>query len=141
MLPSPPILWLRILIASSIALASVAPLIAETKSRKKTDAEETPSPRKKSARAKTTPEPEPENTPTPNHDIANTKRAAEKATPSPEPMPSSFAPNVSLDPPQLLEFRAQPAAVKKLIEACLELARQNLTYTYGSSDPANGGLD
>jgi cell wall-associated NlpC family hydrolase len=42
---------------------------------------------------------------------------------------------------ELREFKAQPAAVRTLIEACLELARQNLTYTYGSSDPANGGLD
>jgi cell wall-associated NlpC family hydrolase len=28
-----------------------------------------------------------------------------------------------------------------VIESSLELARQNLTYTFGSSDPKNGGLD
>lgn len=31
--------------------------------------------------------------------------------------------------------------MRKLIESSLELARQNLTYTYGSADPAKGGLD
>lgn len=33
----------------------------------------------------------------------------------------------------------QPAGVRKHIESTLELARQNLTYPFGSSDPASGG--
>ena len=40
-----------------------------------------------------------------------------------------------------MEFHAQPAGVRQLIESSLNLARQNLTYTFGSADPANGGLD
>ena len=40
-----------------------------------------------------------------------------------------------------MEYRSQPAGVRKLIESSLDLARQNLTYTFGSADPANGGLD
>lgn len=51
------------------------------------------------------------------------------------------ASNVAIASADLREFEAQPASVKKLIESSLELARQNLTYTYGSSDPANGGFD
>jgi cell wall-associated NlpC family hydrolase len=31
--------------------------------------------------------------------------------------------------------------VKTLIADALELTTENLTYTYGSSDPANGGMD
>jgi hypothetical protein len=31
--------------------------------------------------------------------------------------------------------------VKTLISDALELTRENLTYTYGSADPANGGMD
>ncbi len=54
---------------------------------------------------------------------------------------SGFAPNVSIAPEELVEYNAQPAAVKKLIEAGLALARQNLAYKFGSGDPANGGLD
>lgn len=49
--------------------------------------------------------------------------------------------NASIVSTEIREFDAQPAAVKKLIESCLELAKQNFTYTYGSSDPANGGFD
>ncbi len=38
-------------------------------------------------------------------------------------------------------FDAYPAKVRQLIEAGLELTKQNLGYTYGSADPANGGMD
>ena len=31
--------------------------------------------------------------------------------------------------------------MKKLVEASLALAARNLTYKYGSADPANGGMD
>jgi cell wall-associated NlpC family hydrolase len=51
------------------------------------------------------------------------------------------SPNASLASAEILEFNAQPATVQKLLESCLDLAKQNLTYTYGSGDPAKGGLD
>ncbi len=54
---------------------------------------------------------------------------------------SARAPNVAIATEDLLEFQTQPAAVKKLIEAGMELARKNLTYTFGSADPAKGGMD
>jgi cell wall-associated NlpC family hydrolase len=38
-------------------------------------------------------------------------------------------------------FDTYPANVRQLIEAGLELTKQNLGYTYGSADPANGGMD
>lgn len=38
-------------------------------------------------------------------------------------------------------FGAYPAKVRQLIEAGLELTKQNLGYTYGSADPAKGGMD
>jgi cell wall-associated NlpC family hydrolase len=47
----------------------------------------------------------------------------------------------SISPEELLEFHAQPAGVRKLIESSLELARRNLRYVAGSADPANGGFD
>ena len=31
--------------------------------------------------------------------------------------------------------------MKKLISTALDLTKKNLTYTYGSDDPANGGMD
>jgi cell wall-associated NlpC family hydrolase len=52
-----------------------------------------------------------------------------------------MAPNASLNTDQLEEFSKQPANIQALIEASLELTRQNLTYTFSSADPANGGMD
>jgi hypothetical protein len=40
-----------------------------------------------------------------------------------------------------LGFSDQPEPVKRLIERALELTKEKLTYTYGSADPANGGMD
>ena len=57
------------------------------------------------------------------------------------PSKSPAAPNAAIAPEEILEFHAQPAGVRKLIESSLALAAQNLTYTYGSADPAKGGLD
>ena len=54
---------------------------------------------------------------------------------------AAAAPNAAIAPEEIMEFSAQPAGVRKLIESSLELARQNLTYTYGSADPASGGMD
>lgn len=54
---------------------------------------------------------------------------------------SESSANASIATEDLLEFQTQPAAVKKLVESGLDLARKNLTYTYGSADPANGGMD
>jgi len=59
-------------------------------------------------------------------------------TPKPRP---SVAPDASLDTDQLQDFSQQPPQIRALIEAALELTRQNLTYTYSSADPANGGMD
>ncbi len=42
---------------------------------------------------------------------------------------------------QLEDFANYPAAVKQLITQALILAGKNLTYTYGSANPAQGGMD
>jgi cell wall-associated NlpC family hydrolase len=41
----------------------------------------------------------------------------------------------------LEEFSQQPPQIQAVIESALALTRQNLTYTYSSADPANGGMD
>jgi peptidoglycan DL-endopeptidase CwlO len=51
------------------------------------------------------------------------------------------APNVTVSPEEIVDFDANPAKVRQTIEAGLELTKQNLGYTYGSADPANGGMD
>lgn len=57
------------------------------------------------------------------------------------PVTIQTAPNASITPAEIQEFQAQPAGVQKIIEFSLALAHQNLTYTFGSADPANGGMD
>jgi len=52
-----------------------------------------------------------------------------------------FGPNVTLAPEDLAEFDSQPESVQKLIRNGLALTERNLTYRYGSSDPASGGMD
>ena len=109
--------WLPCLFAGWVALVSIPSAAAATKARKKPAATE------KATSA----------TPVPK----TTKPDAE-----PEASPSvEIAPNASISPDDIVEFHAQPAAVRKLIESGLDLARQNLTYTFGSADPAGGGMD
>jgi cell wall-associated NlpC family hydrolase len=76
-----------------------------------------------------------------------------KAEPSPEPTASpkpkpdedtrksSAAPNATIAPEQIVEFTGELPRVRKLIESALALTTQDLTYTYSSDDPANGGMD
>ncbi|MEQ1862753.1 MAG: NlpC/P60 family protein [Chthoniobacteraceae bacterium] len=101
------------------ALAHASHAAPQTKTRKKPAVVEAALPKKK-VRATQTPEVEP------------------RVLPSAK---SPAAPNVAIAPEEIMEFRAQPAGVQKLIESSLELTRQNLTYTFGSADPANGGMD
>ena len=49
--------------------------------------------------------------------------------------------NASLTAEELVEFDQQPERVKKLIRDALDLTRRNLTYTFGSAEPAKGGMD
>ena len=62
-------------------------------------------------------------------------------SPSAQKPRPSIAPDASVDTAQLENFAAQPEKVRSFIEAALNLTRQNLTYTYSSADPANGGMD
>jgi peptidoglycan DL-endopeptidase CwlO len=46
-----------------------------------------------------------------------------------------------LETSELADFDANPASVKDLLTRSLALTKQNLTYRFGSSDPADGGMD
>ena len=111
-------------VACLLALAGVISTAAETKPKKKPATVETV--KAKPARAAKLPE------------------KIKKPVAEPEIFPAekpAAAPNAAIAPEELLEFRAQPAAVRRLIESSLDLARQNLTYTFGSADPGSGGMD
>jgi peptidoglycan DL-endopeptidase CwlO len=126
------------LCAGLLVFAIVPPATAETKSKKKRPTVETEAPKKKGLPTET-PTTEPKGAPPASRSGKINKPEAE-----PEVSPSgksTAAPNATIPPEDILEFRAQPAGVRKLIESSLELAGKNLTYTYGSSDPAKGGMD
>lgn len=64
------------------------------------------------------------------------------ATPSPSPSPSATpAITASLETGELRDFGNNPPAVRRLIEESLALTKRSLTYAFGSSDPASGGMD
>ena len=50
-------------------------------------------------------------------------------------------PNVSLSPEQIANYDKYPPKVRQILDAGLALTKENLGYTYGSADPANGGMD
>ena len=62
------------------------------------------------------------------------------ATPSKSkgPKPAQVS---SFSPDELAGFDDYPTEVQELIKKASDLTRQNLTYSFGSSDPKNGGMD
>ena len=127
----------------------------------------TPAPRKHRKRAtnKATPSPSPtasprhkKTSPTPSPSPTPRKHKKKSPTPSPEETPSQSptetpspsrsphpqkkgAPNVTLSPDEIEGFDSYPPKVRQILEAGLALTKENLGYTYGSADPANGGMD
>ena len=60
------------------------------------------------------------------------------AQPTPE---KKGAPNVTVSPNEIAGYETYPPKVRQIIEAGLELTKQNLGYAYGSADPVNRGMD
>ena len=48
---------------------------------------------------------------------------------------------MSLSPDAIEGYENYPPKVRQILDAGLALTKQNLGYTYGSADPANGGMD
>ena len=113
------------LITCLLGLAAVLPVAAQTKSKKKPIADESAAPKK-----------------TVRSTASSVKTDKPVVVPEVPPFAKpEAAPNAAIASADILEFHAQPAGVRTLIESGLDLARKNLTYTFGSADPANGGMD
>lgn len=76
--------------------------------------------------------PSPTPTPTP---------APESGGSPPEKTPDNLAPPATIKPEDLGGFSRQPVEIQQLIRNSLALTERNLTYKYGSADPASGGMD
>jgi cell wall-associated NlpC family hydrolase len=95
-----------------------------------------PTPKAKRKQKKKSPTPKPEETPSPS--------PTETPSPSRSPRPGAEtrgAPNVTLSPDQISGYDNYSPKVRQVIDAGLELTKQNLGYDYGSADPGNGGMD
>ena len=69
-------------------------------------------------------------------------KAAETATEGPTPPGVTRVAAVSsIEPEALAHFDSYPPQIQTLIRYALDLTKRNLTYTFGSSDPAKGGMD
>ena len=152
---------------ASIHAASAAEESLGTKIKKLFVPTPTPAPRKHKKRStkKATPSPSPTATPrhkraspTPSPSSTPRKHKRKSPTPSPEETPSPTAtetpspsrsphpqkkgaPNVTLSPDEIAGYESYPEKVRQIINAGLELTKEDLGYTYGSADPANGGMD
>ena len=111
------------------------PTPSPTASPRRKEATPTPTPKSKSKRKKASPTPAPGESP------------SETETPSASPAESPNTnrgkkgwPNVSLSPDAIEDYEKYPPKVRQILDAGLALTKQNLTYTYGSADPANGGM-
>jgi cell wall-associated NlpC family hydrolase len=103
---------------------------AKSSGARKHSSKSSPTPRKKPPAESLEPSPTAASTPT----------ATPTPSPSPRKSPSSEA-NAAISSDELVGYDKNPERDRELIESALELTRQNLTYTYGSADPANGGMD
>lgn len=125
--------WLVLLVVST--LIDPAALRAQSNShrRHRTAAEATPPP---------TAEPEkPAATPKPPAKFSSEQEVAPSRHPAGDHAAAGAAAVSSIEPAEIEGFDAFPEPVRQLLTAALELTKKNLTYAYGSNDPASGGMD
>jgi cell wall-associated NlpC family hydrolase len=128
------------------------PTPAPRKHRKHSAKKATPSPSPTASprHKKTSPTPSPSSTPRKHKKKSPTPSPEETPSPSPTETPSPSrsphphkegAPNVTLSPDEITGYDSYPPKVRQILDAGLALTKENLGYTYGSADPANGGMD
>lgn len=128
---NPSLSWLVVCVLAGFAAASTR----AKEPPKATSASRKPPTIPKPRSADATPEPKPVAEVTPP--AFDEKKASVEIT---ESKPER-APAATLDPGELADFDALPPRTQLLISAALDLTKLNLTYKYGSADPAGGGMD
>ena len=120
-------------LAVVLAAPTVSPAQSSRSRRHRAPAEASPTPTPESDKPAATPTP------------AAKQNSAQEAAPSKHPNDPAATPSAaavsSVEPAEIEGFDAQPEPVRQLLTAALELTKKNLTYKYGSDDPASGGMD
>ena len=91
-----------------------------------------------------TAKPKKKSSPTPEASETPSPTAVPSLSPTATAIPEKGkrgAPNATLSPEAISGFENYPSKVQQLLTSALELTTRNLDYTYGSADPANGGMD
>jgi cell wall-associated NlpC family hydrolase len=144
--------WLLILVILFGAVDAATSAKHRKHSTKKTTPTPTPTASAKSKKTSPTPSPTPKSkskkhkktspTPTPGESPPAIETPSASPAESPEAARGKKAwPNVSLSSDAIQGYDNYPPKVRQIVDAGLALTKQNLTYTYGSADPANGGMD
>ena len=102
---------------------------------------ESPTPKPGTSSKDTKSKPGSESSTESKQDGAQTAAGEEESGPASKDKSEPAAPPATLKPEALREFSEQPAEVQRLIRNSLALTEQNLSYKYGSADPAAGGMD
>ncbi len=100
--------------------------------------------RRSTVEATPTPASEPDKstaTPNPSAKPSSEREVAPSKGPTDNHLSTATAAVSSIEPAEIEGFDAQPEPIRQLLTAALDLTRKNLTYTYGSDDPASGGMD
>jgi cell wall-associated NlpC family hydrolase len=104
--------------------------------KKKSTPTPTPKPKKKKS-------PTPTPSPTPTETPAATPSSSPEETPSPTATdsPKKSSVTASVAPEEIKGYDDNPPEIRKVLETAIGLTNEDLKYTYGSADPATGGLD
>ncbi len=118
-----------LLAAALLVTPSISSAQSSSRRRHRSTTEATPEPDKPAASPRPTAKPD------------SAKEAAPSKQTDDHDSPPSAAAVSSIEPSEIEGFDALPEPVRQLLTAALELTQKNLTYKYGSNEPANGGMD
>ena len=97
---------------------------------------------KKSTTGTPTPSPTPRPSPSPGQSPAGGSESDATVTPSPSAISTQTpAPDATISTDEIVDYDNNLPEIRKIIDTAIGLTTSKLDYRYGSSDPANGGMD
>jgi len=97
--------------------------------------------KKRKSSASPTPSEEDSATPSPSPEATAGETPSSEPTSSPSPSAKKKGAPATIEANRISGYDEYPANVRKITDNSLELTKRDLKYSYGSADPANGGMD